>query len=174
MNITDYIKPVAAAIILAAAAFSGQSVAAQTQKGEKSFGPRVGYVSRNQSALVGLGFQYSFSSHVRIAPSADIIFRHRDKDGIAVNLDIHFPISIAPRASFYPLAGFNYTSWGLHNNDADSGKDVTTHSNSVGLNAGAGIDYRCNPSLKLALEARYTLIRHYPTAFVAASIAYVF
>lgn len=27
---------------------------------------------------------------------------------------------------------------------------------------------------KLALEARYTLMRHYPTAAVAASIAFVF
>lgn len=174
MNITDYMKPVAGAIILGAAIVSTPSAAAQTHKGEKSFGPRVGYVSRNESATAGLAFQYSFSNHVRIAPSADIIFRHRGKDGIAVNVDMHFPITISSRSAFYPLAGFNFTSWGLHGNDAYSGKDVTSHSNSAGLNAGAGIEYRCNSSLKLALEARYTLMRHYPTAFVAASITYVF
>lgn len=154
--------------------FTAPSAPAQTQKGEKSFGPRTGYVTRNESAMAGLAFQYSFSSHVRIAPSADIIFRHRDKDGFAFNVDMHFPITISTRASLYPLAGFNYTSWGLHDNEAYSGKDVTTHSNSAGLNAGAGIEYRCTPTLKISLEARYTLIRHYPTALVAASIAYVF
>lgn len=174
MNFTHFSKTAAGVVIALASLCAAPSAEAQT-KGEKAFGPRIGYVSRNESTLGGLAFQYSFSKHVRIAPSVDIIFRHRDKDGLAVNADVHFPFAFAAgRAAFYPLAGFNFTSWGLHNNNAESGKDVTTHSTSAGLNAGAGIEFRCTPSLKLGLEARYTLMRHYPTAAVAASIAFVF
>lgn len=175
MNITDIIKTAAGILIMAVSLCSAPTAEAQGHKGEKAFGPRIGYVSRNQSALGGLSFQYSFSDHVRIAPSADIIFRHHDKDGLAVNADIHFPFYFAGgRAAFYPLAGFNFTSWGLHDSHNESGKDVTTHSTNAGLNAGAGVELRCTTSLKLGLEARYTLMRHYPTAAVAASIAFVF
>jgi len=175
MSITDILKTAAATCVMAVSIFAAPSAVAQTAKGEKAFGPRIGFVARNESALGGLAFQYSFSRHVRIAPSADIIFRHRDMDGFAVNADVQFPFAFATgRAAFYPLAGFSFTSWGLHGNNADSGKDVTTHSTSAGLNAGAGIEFRCTQTLKLAFEARYTLMRHYPTTAVAASIAYVF
>ncbi len=175
MKITRYMRAAGACALLSAMALAPSEMNAQTHRGEKSFGPRAGYVSRNESGLAGLVFQYSFSEHVRIAPSVDIIFRHRDKDGFAVNADMHFPFAFASgRAAFYPLAGFNFTSWGLHNIDHASGKDVTSHSTSAGLNMGAGVELRCTSSLKLGLEARYTLMRHYPTAVVCASIAYVF
>lgn len=175
MAIKTLLKTAAAALVLALAAGCFNTSAAQTARGEKAFGPRLGYVSRNESVIAGLGFQYSFSKHVRLAPSVDIIFRHHDKDGFGANADVQFPFGFAAsRAAFYPLVGFNFTSWGLHDVDAPGGKDVTTHSTSAGLNAGAGVEYRCKGSLKLSLEARYTLLRHYPTAAVYASIAFVF
>ena len=159
-----------------AAAFACAPASAQTSRGEKSFGPRAGYVSRNSTALAGLAFQYSFSRHVRIAPEIDLIFRNRDMDGFGISFNTHFPISIDSkgRAAFYPVAGINFTSWGLHGVSPDDAKDVTSHTNCIGLNAGAGIEYRVKQSLKLSLEARYTLMRHYPTAQVAAGIAFVF
>lgn len=150
--------------------------AAAAGRGEKSFGPRIGYVSRNSTASAGLAFEYSFSRHVRISPEVGIIFRHRGKDGLGLAANVHFPIDVRSdgKAAFYPLAGISFTSWGLHNLDPDEQKDVTTHTNCVGFNAGAGFEYRVRPSLKLSIEARYTLMRHFPTAQIAAGISFVF
>lgn len=173
--ITDRIMKAATAAAMLILFFTCGSASAQSVRGEKSFGPRAGYVSRNNSAFAGLEFEYSFSEHLRLAPSADIIFRNEKKDGLAVNLDVHFPFAFAGgRAGVYPLAGVNYTSWGLHSDGADNGKDVTSHANRFGANAGCGIELRCSPTLKLSVEARYSLMKRYSTAFAGVGIAYVF
>lgn len=164
-----------AAIVIALAVVAAPAADARTVKGEKSFGPAIGYVSRNNSATGGIVFNYSFSSVVRIAPEIGIIFRHKDLDGLNASVNVHFPLgSAGSRFTFYPLVGANFTSWSLHDTDAESGNDVTTHRNMFGLNAGAGVELRCSGALRLSLEARYTLMRHYPTAFVTAGIAFVF
>lgn len=148
---------------------------ARAERGEKTFGPRIGFASRNTSATGGLVFTYAFSDHFRIAPSVDIIFRNKNRDGMCVNIDAQFPFAFeGGRMSFYPLAGIGYTSWGQHNFDYESNKDVTSHQNGLGLNLGGGFEYRCSNTLKLSIEARYNIIRHNPGAFIAAGIAYVF
>lgn len=164
-----------AAILIALAVVTAPAADARTVKGEKSFGPAIGYVSRNNSVTGGIAFNYSFSSVGRVAPELGIIFRHKDLDGLNACVNVHFPVGTAgSRFAFYPLVGLNFTSWSLHNVDSESGDDVTTHRNIFGLNAGAGVELRCSGALKLTLEARYTLMRHYPTAFVTAGIAFVF
>lgn len=151
--------------------------AAAARRGEKCFGPRAGYVSRIPTFAAGLKFEYCFSSHVRLSPSVDIYFRNRNKDALSTNINIDFPISMAPKWSFYPLAGIGFTSWGRHSHneaDEDGDKDVTAHTNCFGLNAGAGIEFYAMPALKLQLEGQYKLMRHYPTATVQVGISYVF
>lgn len=161
------------AVVVAAMCLAGAP--ARAERGEKSFGPRIGFASRNSSALGGLVFTYAFSEHFRVAPSVDIIFRNKDRDGMCVNIDAQFPFAFeGGRAAFYPLAGIGYTSWGMHNIDHNSEKDVTSHQNSLGLNVGGGFEYRCSNTLKVSIEARYNIIRHNPGAFIAAGIAYVF
>ncbi|MDE6574912.1 MAG: porin family protein [Muribaculaceae bacterium] len=144
------------------------------ERGEKSFGLKAGYESRNNSAVGGLVFQYAFSKHVRVAPQLGVVFRHEDKDALLVDVDVHFPVMLSKKACIYPLAGIAFNSWSLHGLTPETHEDVTTHKNSVGLNAGAGFEYRPKDSLKLSLELRYTLIRHYPNAQVTAGIAYIF
>ncbi len=144
-------------------------------RGEKSFGPRVGYVTRNCSALGGLVFQYSFSRHVRIAPEASIIFRHKNLDALSVDIDMQFPLQLeSDRMAFYPILGLDFTSWNSHRIQEGTNKDVSNHVNRFGANAGAGFEIRCTPTLKIFLEAKYTLVKTYPGATVAAGLAYVF
>lgn len=144
-------------------------------RGEKSFGPRVGFATRNTSATAGLVFEYSFSRHVRIAPQAGIIFRHKDLDALTVDVDVQFPLPFAgDRCAFYPLVGVNFTSWNRHGMDPDTNKDVNTHVNRFGGNAGVGLEMKCTSTLKVNLEAKYTLIKSYPGAQISAGIAYVF
>lgn len=151
------------------------SANAQYESGTKSFGPKVGFVSRNTSAVAGITFDYTFSRHFRLAPEVGVIFRHKGLDGLSVDVNAQFPFPFqGGRAAFYPLAGLDYTSWGVHRYDELKAKDVTNRRNGLGLNVGAGLEFYCTSSLKLSVEGRYTFLRHYPTAFATVGIAYVF
>ncbi len=163
------------AAILTTIGISGASARTPYTRGEKSFGPRIGFAARNTSASAGLVFEYSFSRHVRIAPQAGIIFRHKDLDALAIDVDVHFPIPFSgDRLAFYPLAGINFTSWSRHGISPDTNKDVSAHLNRFGGNAGVGLEMKCTTTLKLNVEAKSTVMKTYPGAQVSAGIAYVF
>ena len=148
---------------------------ARGTRGETSFGPKLGYVSRNSSATVGLVFQYSPSSVVRLSPEVGLVFRHKNLDAMTADVNVHFPFKFAQgRGCFYPLAGVGFTSWGRHDIDEATSVDVTNHSNLFGINMGAGVEGHVSKSLKLGVEARYSLMRHLPTAYVTAGVAFVF
>ncbi len=148
------------------------------EKGEKTFGVKTGYISRNESILAGIYFQYTFNEHFRIAPDAEIAFRHKDRDAIMIDLDCHFPFAFTDggKVSLYPLAGINFSSWNRHLPPAISeiDKDVTTRSRYFGLNCGAGIDLKCSPTLKLSFEARYSLVKANSNAQISLGIGYTF
>lgn len=164
-----------AAFLAALLLLCANPAAAQLHKGEKSFGPRIGYVSRNHSVLAGLSFTLATATHVRLAPEAVIIFRHHNSDALGIAMNVQFPFAFEQsKFAAYPLVGIEYVSWGLHGIDPESAKDVTTHVNRFGANAGGGLELRCNSTLKLNLEARYTLVRKYSTASVSLGINYVF
>ena len=82
---THKFKSSMAAVSLAAAALLGTTfdASAELRRGEKSFGPRIGYCGANSSVMAGLTFQYSLSRVVRLAPEADVVFRNNDKIGRA-------------------------------------------------------------------------------------------
>ena len=147
---------------------------AQSARGEKSFGIKTGYMSRNVSGLAGLVFQYSFSEHVRIAPQVGAVARHRATDALLIDVDMHFPFALGKsRVACYPLVGLAINSLSKKGFVEDE-QYVTSHINNLGCNAGVGFEYRCKPSLKLSVEGRYTIIRHNPNVQVTAGIAFVF
>ncbi len=166
------------AVSAAALAFSTPSACAQIQKGEKSFGPKIGYVSHNKSAVAGLVFQYTFSQPLRISPEIGCAFRNNDEDAFLVDLNFHVPFGIvdSEKVAIYPLAGLAFNSWSRHGVKPDEADDVdvTTHTNRFGANLGAGFDLRCSSTLRLNLEAKYTLIKSYSALYLTAGISYVF
>lgn len=144
---------------------------------EKAVGIRVGYATRNDCPLAGLSFQYTLKPHFRIAPSADYLFRHHGTDAFAFNLNAQFPIALTPagRCRFYPLVGLAYYNWSHHNaEDLDLHRDVTSHTIRMGLNAGAGFEVLCTPTLKLSLEGKAALMKSYSEGVFNIGIAYVF
>lgn len=150
---------------------------AQVKQGEKSFGPKIGYASKNESATAGLFFQYAVTSHFRLSPEIGYIFRHNDLDAFTIDLNGQFPFGFTgERVAFYPLAGLNYSSWNSHflTDDIDKIDDVSTRVTRLGLNAGAGFELRCNESMKLTLEAKYCLTKHYNSAMISAGISFIF
>ncbi len=163
-------------MVLAASFLLPPCVSAELRRGEKSFGPKIGYVGKNKSVSAGLAFQYSFSRHIRLVPEANVVFRHQDLDAISVALNVHFPFGFEnDRIALYPLAGVEYVSWNRHLSDMQqSDKDVTSHTNRIGACGGAGIEFRCTQTFKISLEGRYTFVKRFSTAQASVGISYVF
>lgn len=158
--------------------FSVQPATA-VERGQKAFGVRTGYVSDNNSVDAGLFFQYTFSKHFRLEPSADIIFRNKNRDAFMINLDAHIPFGFSnSKFDLYPLAGLNYSSWNRHtklvDNESHIDNDVSTRKSRFGVNFGAGFDLKVSETLKINLQAEYTLIKTYSTLRAMVGIAYVF
>jgi len=152
---------------------SPQGAEARFGRGEKALGPKIGYVSRNNSVLAGLSFQYTFSRHFRLSPEAAIVFRSKNLDALQIDVNAHFPFPMASdRLALYPVAGVTFCSWGRH--DVSYGDDVTNHHNRFGLNMGVGLEFRFSSAIRLSLEAKYQLMKTYPEAVVNVGIGYVF
>lgn len=153
-------------------------MAAPASAGEKAFGIRAGFNTRNSAPMAGLWFQYSFNSHFRLAPNVDYHFRHNHTDALAINCNAQFPFALgSSRLSAYPLFGLNYTSWNYHRPDAqasDDNDDVTTRLNRFGTNLGAGLELRVTPTMKITLEAKTTLIKSYSSGTFSVGLGYCF
>ena len=148
--------------------------------GEKTVGVTAGYNTRNESAVGGVFLQYRVKRLVRIAPDVSYVFKHHNTDWLAINLNVHMPLSVIPsgRVNLYPLAGFNYTSWSFHpagNKPAIiEGDDVTERVSKFGLNVGAGLDVYATETLKLFVEGKYVGVRHYSSGVITVGIGYRF
>ena len=163
-------------IVMAVVLFSATAATAQTHRGEKTFGIKAGYVSKNQSAIAGLVFEYSFSRHFRIAPQLGVVVRHNDRDAFTAAVDTHYPIALgSEKIDFYPMVGLGFNSWTQHYKDElTENVDVLTRYNRLGLNVGGGFDFRPSKTLKVRLEYRYTLNDSFSHSEITAGIAYVF
>lgn len=156
-----------------------------SQKGEKVFGVRTGYVSRNNSMDLGLYFQYTFSEYFRLQPAADLVFRHNNRDAFTIDINGQVPFSFdSENFSLYPFAGLNFSSWNHHFTQSDLSEaapqsdpfniEDSSRTNRFGFNLGAGFDLKLSSTLKLTLEAGYTFVKSNSGVRVLAGIGYVF
>lgn len=155
-----------------------ENAVAQMHKGDKSFGPKLGYVSKNTSLFAGLDFQYAFSDWLRVAPEVGAAVRHNNRDAFTAGLNIMFPLNLSnDRVALYPLAGIAFNSWATHFGKDNYGvisDDSTLRLSRFGMNLGAGFEYYVKPSMRIAIEAKYTLIKEFSALYATASVAYVF
>lgn len=149
--------------------------AAALGRGEKSLGLRGGYNTRNESAVTGLYFQYSFSRHFRLAPNVDYVFRHNGTDAYSANINTHFPIAFDRNERFgmYPFTGVNFISWNHRLNNVD-GQDASSRVSRLGLNFGVGLEFYCTKSLKIHAEGKFNLVKAYSSGVFNIGIGYVF
>lgn len=134
-------------------------------RGDMTLGLSGGYTSVNESGYAKVYFRYAFASHVRIAPETGYVFKHNGQSGFNFDIDMQFPSSAARGIQLYPLAGVAFNSWNYEDHHHDS---------RFGLNAGAGIDLKFTRSLRLTIQAKYTLMRHTDGLYVGAGIGYNF
>lgn len=151
--------------------------AAGNSRGEKSAGILAGYASHNESPVAGVFFQYSVIPYLRLAPDITYFIRNHGADALGFNVNVQVPIELGVTGKFdvYPMAGFNYTSWSVHNKTVHNDKDVTTRMNHLGLNVGAGVECNVTKTLKLLGEYKFTLSKkHFSTSVVSIGIGYNF
>lgn len=149
-----------------------QVVAAQ--KGEKYLGINAGYSTLNQSAQAGLSFQYSFSDHFRLSPGIEYIFRHKNSDGLFINIDGQFPIlNSSSRFNIYPLAGLTYMSWTTRELHSEV-NPTTNRVNRFGFNVGAGLEYRVTGTLKILAELKWLAVKNHNCGCFTVGLGYIF
>lgn len=144
---------------------------------EKTIGIEVGYNSHNKSALTGIAFSYRFNRYFRLAPNVQYVFRNNNTDGFSINIDGQVPFGLKNvPIEIYPIFGVNYSSWNNKSTkfERDFSDDVSTRENNFGLNLGGGVGVKCSGHLRLFVNGRYTFVRHFGTAMVAAGILYSF
>ena len=166
------IRPYLLGLLAIAAVSTACPPDASAQKGEKTFGIKTGYITRNKSALAGIEFSYRFSKHFMLNPNIDYAFRNNNIDAFLFNIDTAYPIAIgSPRAEIYPIAGLNYSSW---NSRVPDEEDSSVRTSRFGLNAGIGFIYKVTPTLRLNASARFTAVKRVSTGLFNIGIGYCF
>src|SRR5574344_364443 len=79
--------------------------------GEKTIGILAGYNTQNESGISGISFQYRFSSHLRISPNFQYIFKKNDISAYELNINMHAPFRLDTRVNIYPIVGLTCQSW---------------------------------------------------------------
>ena len=185
-------KKLLSIVVLTVVALCSVGQAHAIKKGEKAFGLRTGYVSRNNSADLGLFFQYTFSKWIRIQPGADIVFRHNNKSAFTADLNVHVPVGFEDdNFTLYPLAGLNFSSWNrsfpriapdLNPDEEQPGEfpeitdlgETSKRTNRFGFNLGAGFDMKINSKLRFSIEVEYTFVVSHSGVRALAGINYIF
>ena len=84
---------IAAVALLLTVAFGAT---AQVERGQKSFGPKVGYITKSSSVLAGLTFDYAFSRHGRFGG----VTSHQNSFGLNAGAGWEIRLSGALRLGF--------------------------------------------------------------------------
>lgn len=143
------------------------STSLMAQKGEKTVGLLAGYTTESHAAVAGLFFQYRCSSLLRLAPDCQFVIKNNNRSAFIFNGNAQFLIKTSAKTNIYPLAGITYHNWKTYN--AGIGNQ-----NRFGANVGAGFEAMATPTLKLSVEAKYSLVKDFSSGNFFASIGYLF
>lgn len=161
---------------------------AQDLQGESAAGVRLMYGTEIESLGLGIDFQYCVIDHVRGEVSFNYFFEHNHTNWMDVNLNAHYLVSLMDHKMFlYPLVGLNYTMAKVKfpaSEDTYEDEDGTLvidrqpsyshEENHVGLNVGAGIEYKFNDHFSAGLEYRHTIIRKVDQGVFGVNLHYHF
>lgn len=137
-------------------------------KGEKSLGLNGGYATYNNSGYVGVGFQYAFADHFRLAPDISYVFRHEDKSALAISADMHFPFRLAKGFGIYPLLGLTFNNWTVNTSERKE------NWSRFGGDFGMGFDIYFTSSFKLSLQGKFSWMKDTSGGFFGLGFHYLF
>lgn len=139
--------------------------ASAQSRGSMTMGLGGGYATYNKGGYAGAFFMYSFSRHVRIVPEVGYVFRNEGKSGFIVDVDMHFPASLARGVNVYPLVGVSFNNW-TYEGGGNSAR--------AGMDFGGGFDINLTSLLKLTLQGKYTWMKDVGGGYIGLGIGYNF
>lgn len=149
-------------------------VAAEAGDHNTTVGIESGYASRNTSGYAGVYMRYQFSNFFALKPQVDFVIRNKQQDAVVVNFDGQFSLPInAGKLNVYGIAGVGFSSWNVKELNDEGDLDMRRHGG-ISFDLGAGVGYNVSSTLRLALEAKGNLVKHYSSALVGVSIGYNF
>lgn len=169
-NISLFLKTIAISAIFVCSGLNS----ARAQGGSTFIGVASGYNTSNESGTFGAWMAYDVTKAFRVGVGIDYVFRSQRTDAFLINFDFNFPLQITSgsKIDIYPIAGLAYTSWSYH--PLKNSNDVSTRKNKIGVNLGAGAGYRVTENMKLKLDVKYCLVKHYDTTLISLGIGYAF
>ena len=146
--------------LVVASMFFATNVSAQHQ-GDMAWGANL-QVAGDATTLVGIGgtFQYHITDPIRLEGSLSLFLPNRQTGLIETTLNMwnlsvngHFLLPLTENVTFYPLLGL-----GVANISATArfgSASATASQNYLGLNIGAGLDFRISENAVVNFEPRY-------------------
>ena len=156
------------------------TVNAQNEPGKMAIGANLNYGMHKDYKNIGFGakFQYNITDAIRGEASGNYFLKKDYMNVWDVNLNFHYLIPVGESCKIYPLVGVtlmgvkvevpSFTYEGI-TYGGGSASDT-----SVGVNAGAGIEYYLSESFKLNLEAKYQYTKNCDWPVISIGAAYCF
>jgi outer membrane autotransporter barrel domain len=164
-------------LLVAAIIISATTVFAQ--KGEKSVGVNLGYGLDIESVKIGANFKYNFTDEIRVAPSFDYFLKKNNVTMWAVNADANYLFNVAEGIKVYPLAGLALVGVSFDGFSYDLGPGMSIESDGVsntelGINLGAGADFRLTEVIDFNVEAKYQIVDNWNQLVLSVGVSYKF
>ena len=140
------------------------------QQGKSEAGVYLNYGTEMNIGL-GVKYRYSFTDNWRIEPAFNYFFKHDHLSMWDLGANVHYLFPVAEAINIYPLVGLHYANATAHMKDL--GFDNESDSK-VGVNVGAGADFKITPVLAVGVEAKYQIISDIDQFVISAGITYSF
>lgn len=128
------------------------------------------HTGTRRSFGIGVGAQYVPLEYLR----ADLNFNYYFEVNYDLNLNAHYLIDVyKKRLTVYPFVGFTAANLDTKK-PVTSEKQHESRESHIGMNLGAGIEYRVDYDIALMLEARHTLIKHIGMTDISAGVKLTF
>ncbi len=128
------------------------------------------YGSYSEGLGIGFRYQHPLGDHFRLAPNFTYYFKSNEKNGWALNADLHYLIGLEnEKAHLYPILGLGVVSIKYHSGDRDG-----MSKNGYGANVGFGAQYMLFKQIGVFGEAKYAMLTGTDQLAIGIGIGYHF
>ena len=128
------------------------------------------HTGSRRSFGIGAGAQYVPLEYLR----ADLNVNYYFAFNYDLNLNLHYLVDLyKKRLTFYPFIGFTAANMNSYPKVID-GIERDERESHIGMNLGAGIEYRVDYDIAVMLEARRSLIKHIGMTDISAGVKLTF
>lgn len=141
------------------------------QQGQSAVGVYLNYGNDTNLGL-GVKYRYSFNDNWRLEPAFNYYFKHDYVSLWDLGANVHYLFHPVEKINVYPLAGLHYANATAHLKDLGLGDNESD--GKIGVDLGAGADFKVASSLSIGVEAKYQIIEDFNQFVISAGITYSF